>query len=152
MTGGLDSVFETTTRPVSWIKVTAEYPETATTALKTHFGVFCSCGDRNKITKWAGHKPHTLGVIVSYYPETGPPGGRKTSPGPPLTRRCGELYFSCTLYLLIFQARLNVTMATGERCERGALHHGSRLSLRLENTTVFMQVRSYYFVVFFHHA
>ncbi|XP_074477029.1 SCAN domain-containing protein 3-like [Sebastes fasciatus] len=33
--GGLKSVFETTTLPVFWIKVSAEYPEIATTALKT---------------------------------------------------------------------------------------------------------------------
>ena len=33
--GGLKSMFETTTLPVFWIKVTAEYPEIATTALKT---------------------------------------------------------------------------------------------------------------------
>ena len=33
--GGLKNVFETTTLPVFWIKVTTEYPETATTALKT---------------------------------------------------------------------------------------------------------------------
>lgn len=32
---GLKSMFETTTLPVFWIKVTAEYPEIATTALKT---------------------------------------------------------------------------------------------------------------------
>ena len=35
--GGLKSTFETTTLPVFWIKVTAEYPEIATTALKTLF-------------------------------------------------------------------------------------------------------------------
>ena len=33
--GGLKSMFETTTLPVFWIKVTAEYPEIATTTLKT---------------------------------------------------------------------------------------------------------------------
>lgn len=33
--GGLKSMFETTTLPVFWIKVMAEYPEIATTALKT---------------------------------------------------------------------------------------------------------------------
>ncbi len=33
--GGFKSIFETTTLPVFWIKVMAEYPEIATTALKT---------------------------------------------------------------------------------------------------------------------
>lgn len=33
--GGHKSMFETTTLPVFWIKVMAEYPEIATTALKT---------------------------------------------------------------------------------------------------------------------
>ena len=33
--GGLKTTFETTTLPVFWIKVMAEYPEIATTALKS---------------------------------------------------------------------------------------------------------------------
>lgn len=33
--GGLKTTFETTTLPVFWIKIMAEYPEIATTALKS---------------------------------------------------------------------------------------------------------------------
>lgn len=35
MTGGLKRLFETSTLPLLWIKVMVEYPEIATTALKT---------------------------------------------------------------------------------------------------------------------
>ena len=60
-------MFETTTLPVFWIKCMAEYPEIASTALKTllPFPTSYLCMHQNKTLDI---KQHTPGVIISYYP------------------------------------------------------------------------------------
>ena len=71
--GGLESMFETTTLPVFWIKVTAEYPEIATTTLLPFpTSYLCEAGfsavTATKTKLRSGqHKQHTSGVIVSHY-------------------------------------------------------------------------------------
>ncbi|KAK3525868.1 hypothetical protein QTP70_010922 [Hemibagrus guttatus] len=87
--GGLKTTFETTL-PVFWIKVMAEYPEIATTALKSLLpfptSYLCEAGfsavtatktkQRNKLDI-----SNTLRVSLSYYPQMEPSRCKETSSG-----------------------------------------------------------------------
>lgn len=75
------------TLPMFWIKRMAEYPEIATTALKSllpfPLSYLCeaefSAVAATKTTEQTGHKQHTSGVIVSYYPQIEPSRCKETS-------------------------------------------------------------------------
>ncbi|GBM68428.1 hypothetical protein AVEN_216891-1 [Araneus ventricosus] len=87
--GDLKTTFETTTLMVFWIKVMAEYPEIATKALKPLLPFpttyLCeaafSAVTATKTTEYTGHKQHTSGVIVFYYPQMKPSRCKETSSG-----------------------------------------------------------------------
>ncbi|KAJ7341052.1 hypothetical protein JRQ81_004734 [Phrynocephalus forsythii] len=61
--GGLKTTFKTTTLPVFWIKVMAEYPEIATTALKSLLPLIWHSSELNKIN----HFIFIFGVAVFYF-------------------------------------------------------------------------------------